>query len=235
MRGRRIGADPRPPIYACALAAATAEGHGGRDQPDGNEEPQQQRSARDSPVRVSSLAAGTADGLLRARREVLAYRHLLARCQPGECRQQPGQLGVRTSEPVPDRVQGPLFPRVRAHRRAPHRRAQVATTSPAGIDGGVAECERNDGGIRATTQIIRPPLRMRRPTTPKQVEAISPDPGTPGPTRASSRDASRIHHLIRGISPDRPQASGRAPQARPWPSGTSRTQQRPLAGSSTAA
>ncbi len=50
------------------------------------------------------------------------------------------------------------------------------------------------GSAQRPRSLFRPPPCLRRPTTPKQVEAISPDPGTPGPTRASSHDACRIHH-----------------------------------------
>ena len=74
MRGRRLGADPRPSLYACALAAAAAEGHGGRDQPDGYHEPQQQRDPLDAqappgpaprdPAGVPPFAAGTAIQML---------------------------------------------------------------------------------------------------------------------------------------------------------------------------
>jgi hypothetical protein len=164
VRWRRLGADPRPSLYACALAAATAESHGGRDQPDGYQEPQQQRDPLDAealaepapraPAGVPPFAAGTADSPQRALRELLAHRHLLARCQPGERAQQHGQPGVRNSETVPDRVQGPLLPRVWAHHCTLHRLAPVARTGPAWTDGGAAEGERDDCRIHATTKII---------------------------------------------------------------------------------
>ena len=47
--------------------------------------------------------------------DLLAHRHLLARCKPGERGQQRGQLGVRTGQSVLNGVQGLLLPCAEAH------------------------------------------------------------------------------------------------------------------------
>src|SRR5260370_45784 len=65
-----------------------------------------QQSAR-GPPHVAAVQGRVGD--------LLAHRRLLARCMPGECGQQRGQLGVSTGQLVLNRVQGLLLPCAEAH------------------------------------------------------------------------------------------------------------------------
>ena len=92
--------------------------------------------------------------------------------------------------------QGPLLPRVGGLVLHLHRLAPVARTGPAWTDGG--------GGRRGwladprnDQDRSRPPPACATPHHAKNGRSHQPDPGTPGSTRASSRDACRIHHLVR--------------------------------------
>ena len=129
-RGSRVCAGRVPECRARTLAPAVVEGRRHRDHRDSCQERQQQRGplqgqAPGHPAcgpacfiaaRVPPLAARTPDRPARASPDPLALRHLLARCQPGEPRQQRCKTGIGIGEPVRNRIQGLLLSRAAAHR-----------------------------------------------------------------------------------------------------------------------
>ena len=111
---------------ACALAAAEVAGQRDRDERNGRHQPQQhhcllQAQALVRSAGLSRFGARTPDRSPRADMDLLARRHLLAGCQPGEYGQPRDQGRLIAGKLVLNRVQGLLLPRAQAHHWSPHR------------------------------------------------------------------------------------------------------------------